>query len=483
MIAALHRVGSAGHVPCRVLVPGRGAIPMQDLLQSFGAWRETDAATISWVLFGLHVLVSCAVSCHIVLTKSNVRSSVGWIGLVILSPFVGTLVYWIFGINRIRRRFAEPLDDPGLVRRTYGLSDAVRVLVNGDEAFPAMLDAIDGATRSVALSTYIFDRDESGLRFVAALAAAQERGVDVRVLVDDFGIRYSRRPVDRDLRARGVRTARFMPLRQLSFIGFINLRSHRKLLVVDGDTAFIGGMNIRHGNCLGSRPGSPVQDVHFGVRGPVVAALARVFEQDWEFAAGETLRLPRPELPQPEGPGRARVIADGPDDDEDRLQWAFLAALSSARRVARIVTPYFLPNEVLVSGLEVALMKGVRVEIVVPRRSNLFYMDWPMAAAFEHFVARGAHVYLADPPFDHSKIFLVDDDWCSVGSSNWDDRSFRLNFELNLAIVDPGLCRRLHALVDRKQAQSRRLSPEELGQLALPWRLRNRFLRLLSPYL
>jgi len=455
---------------------------MQEWLQAFEVWRGSDGAYFSFVLLAVHALVSGLVACHILLTKDNVRAAVGWIGLVFLSPFVGTALYWVFGINRIRRKFAHPIDDPGH-DQYFALSEPAKVLVNGDEAFPEMLAAIEGARDSVALSSYIFDRDESGLRFVAALGAARDRGVDVRVLVDDVGIRYSRPPVDQDLAARQVRTARFMPTRNLSLLGFINLRNHRKLLVVDGETAYVGGMNIRHGNCLRAAPESPVQDVHFRVRGPLVAPLARVFEEDWEFASGEAIRLPRPTADATGYPGRARVIVDGPDDGLDRLQWTFLAALSTATRTARIVTPYFLPNEVLINGFEVAMMRGVTLEIIVPCQSNLFYMDWPMAAVFERLVKRGVNVYLSDPPFDHSKIFLVDEEWCSIGSSNWDDRSLRLNFEVNLEILDRELSRQLHEIVDRKRAAARLLTADELRSRPLPWRLRNRFIRLFSPYL
>lgn len=458
---------------------------MFDALESLRSLSGGDAVAVPAALLVLHVVVAVWASCHILLTKENVRAAVAWIGLVLLSPLVGAVAYWIFGINRVRRRFATPITASEPVRRYLPLHEPIEPLVNGDEAFPAMLDAIAGASRSVALSTYIFDRDESGLRFVEALSAARDRGVAVRVLVDDVGIRYSRPPIDRDLAARGIRTARFMPVRNPSLIGFVNLRSHRKVLVIDGEVGFVGGMNIRHGNCLHCNPAAPVQDVHFRVTGPVVDALAEVFEQDWEFATGETVHLPArfDEAEAAAAPGRVRMIADGPDDGEDRLQWAFLAALGAAGRRARIVTPYFLPNEVLTSGIEAAIHRGIEVEIVVPRRSNLFFFDWPMAAVFEHMVARGARVYLSDPPFDHSKIFLVDEEWCSIGSSNWDDRSFRLNFELNLEVIDARLAARLNEVVDRKKAAAQLLTLEELRAVPLPWRLRNRFARLFSPYL
>ncbi|MEO7361800.1 MAG: phospholipase D-like domain-containing protein, partial [Gemmatimonadaceae bacterium] len=334
--------------------------------------------------------------------------------------------------------------------------------------------------------------------------------VTVRVLVDAVGVRYSRQPIDQLLMARGVKTARFLPVRTLGLLEYINLRSHRKLMLVDGTTAFIGGMNIRHGNLLEANPPAPVQDVHFRVRGAVVAPLSRVFEEDWEFAAREVIHLPRADEtgaqhltadlprsaqtdaqnhPNKESAGHdsrdasARVIADGPDDGEDRLQWVFLSALCTAKKRVRIVTPYFLPNETLISGIEVAVTKGVTVEVIVPRENNLFYMNWVKSSVFTTFVKRGVHVYVSDPPFDHSKLFLVDDEWCSIGSSNWDDRSIRLNFELNLEVHDRVLTTALHQLVDVKRAKARRVTMSELHALSLFHRIRSSFVRLFSPYL
>ena len=447
-----------------------------------------NTSTISAAFGVLHIIVASIACVHILLTKENVRSSVGWMGLVILSPLFGALGYWVFGINRIRRRFARPVSGSFAAQERLALTETLP-LVNGDEAFPVMLQAIESAQHSIAFSSYIFDSDESGVRFVDALANAHARGVEVRVLVDAVGVRYSRPPIDQLLNARGVKTARFLPVRTLGLLEYINLRSHRKLMLVDGTTAFIGGMNIRHGNCLSANPKAPVQDVHFRVRGAVVAPLSRVFEEDWEFAAREVITLPRAGDAPVQHPGvdthdgTARVIADGPDDGEDRLQWVFLSALCTAQKRVRIVTPYFLPNEVLSSGIEVAVTKGVIVELIVPRESNLFYMNWAMASVFTTFVKRGVHVYVSDPPFDHSKLFLVDDDWCSIGSSNWDDRSIRLNFELNLDIRDLALTTALHELVDEKRAKAHRVTMSELRTLSLFHRVRSSFVRLFSPYL
>ena len=168
--------------------------------------------------------------------------------------------------------------------------NVVTPLINGDEAFPAMLAAIAAAKTSIALSSYIFDYDPAGMQFMTALIDAHRRGVAVRVLLDNFGALYSPRSVERALRKAGVAVAPFMS-RRLGNIAFINLRNHRKLLIIDGKVGFIGGMNIRYGNLLAARPPSPVQDIHFRVVGPVIDQMNLVFENDWSFAVGEEARL------------------------------------------------------------------------------------------------------------------------------------------------------------------------------------------------
>jgi cardiolipin synthase len=472
--------------------------------------------TLFNVLALVSIVLAAVAACHIVLTKEDVRSAVAWTGLVFLSPFVGSIVYVILGVNRIHREASKLKKKKGQtevfdlfvggkasetriephVWQMYLLGqkvhpdefvngNSVMPLVNGDQAFPAMLDSISKAKRSIALMTYIFDRDKSGLQFVDALSAAKRNGVDIYVLIDDVGIKYGKPPIDKELRQSGISTGRFMPTRALRFWRFVNLRNHRKILLIDGEQAFIGGMNIRHGNVLEESPDHPIQDIHFRVRGPVIDQMNKIFEDDWLFATGQQISLPvwsgANDL---HNPGvLARVVPDGPDTDMQKLQWLFLGALACAQRSVRIMTPYFLPDEVMTRALQLAALRGVSVEILLPEKSNLFGFDWAMEPDFKRLLESGVKIYRTPQPFDHSKVLVIDDGWCSVGSCNWDARSFRLNFECNLECVSSDLAHQLNDVFAEKRRAGKLVALDVVQSRSVWARIRNRVARLLSPYL
>ncbi len=483
------------------------------------AWAWLNE-TVPHLTTAVLLLVTVLAGAHAVLNKRDVRAAIGWVGLIALVPGVGAVLYALLGVNRIARRasklreqaprvehplagHAVPREDvvarlPEDSRHLASLSllvdrttsrrllsaNLVEPLRDGDEAYPAMIAAIEQAQRSIALATYIFDVDAAGHRFIEALVAARARGVDVRVLVDDAGARYSRPPADRLLRRAGVRTARFLPMLLPWAWPYSNLRNHRKLLVVDGRVGFTGGMNIRGGCLLREAPRHPTADLHFRVRGPVVAHLLDVFEEDWRFSRGEALEGEAWALDLEEAGGAlARGIADGPDEDLDAMRWVFLGAIASARRSLRIVTPYFLPDEAIVTALNVAAMRGVAVDIVLPERGNLRFVEWAMHGELWKVLGRGCRVWLTPPPFDHGKLLVVDAAMCVVGSPNWDPRSLRLNFELGLEIYDQALAETLEALVAEKIAGARQLDAAALEAQPRLLRLRNGVARLFTPYL
>jgi cardiolipin synthase len=472
------------------------------------------------ILLGVsHIVLAVVVSAHIVLTKNDVRAAIGWTGLVWLTPVVGSVLYGLFGINRIRRQAgmlrrgralagggtaelaALPTRDAvlaadtpaslqgiaAMVGRATGLpltsGNAVEPLVNGDEAYPAMLAAIDAAARSVWLATYIFDRGRAGDRFVEALGRAVARGVEVRVLVDGVGAHYSRPSILRALRARQVRVATFLPPRIPLFQPYFNLRNHRKLLVVDGHVGFCGGMNIRDACVLALGLPSATQDVHFRLEGPIVRQLAQAFAFDWAFTTKERLdEAPEASLAAA-GDVAARGVPDGPDEDFETLALVLHGALSQARRSVRLATPYFLPDLPIVDALRIAALRGLRVEIVLPERGNLRLVQWAATAQLGQILNWGCHVYLSRPPFDHSKIFVVDGSWSLIGSANWDPRSLRLNFEYDVECYSKALASRLDALLDAKIASGRRITRADLDRRPLPVRLRDGVARLAQPYL
>ena len=465
-------------------------------------------------------VVACALaSGHALLHKRDHRAATIWIGVVWVLPGLGPLLYLAFGVNRIRRHaiklavhknysravpenLGEPEHDGAehlkhiaavvsrVVTQPLTTGNKIEPLINGDEAFPAMLAAIEGAKKSVALCTYIFDNDESGRSFVAALARAMQRGVAVRVLVDSAGARYTLPPITWKLRAVKIPFAKFLPTSLFTpwRVATINLRNHRKSLIIDGELAFTGGMNIRHGNILGATTHRPakhlVQDLHFCVTGPVVEELQEAFANDWNFTTGEILdgELWFPELRETGGI-IARVIPDGPDGDFENVRWTLLAALAEAQTSVKIVTPYFLPDNALITALNLAALRGVRVDIILPAENNLPFVHWASRSLWWQMLERGCNIWLTPPPFDHSKLMVVDGHWVSFGSANWDARSLRLNFELNVEGYGRAFAGEMEKIVAQKISHARPVTLAEVDGRTLPVKLRDALARLFSPYL
>lgn len=467
------------------------------------------------VIAEAHLLLAVAVTLHVLLRKRDIGGSIGWIGIAWLAPFLGSMLYLVFGINRVTRRahrlrarrpwrgsggqteaqiertdHLAPLDRTArrLTRRPAEGGNIVTMLRNGDEAYPVMIEAIDQAQTSIALSSYIFDADTAGQAMIAALAAAQARGVAVRVLVDGYGSGYFWAATYRRLRRAGVPVARFLHSHLPWRMPFINLRTHKKILCIDGRLGFTGGLNISSDNLVAAAapaaqaPDKLVRDMHFRVEGPVVAQLTDAFAEDWVFTTGETL-TGAAWFPTPDAVGTmvARVVTSGPDQDLEKIEYLALQAIASAERSIRIMTPYFLPDDRMLTALGLAAIRGVRVDVIVPRRSDHRVVDWAFRAQIGPLAATGAKIWQSPPPFEHSKLMTVDGLWCLIGSSNWDMRSFRLNFELNMEIYDADLAARLDQFMIR--AQRRRLSARRLAKRTLPWRLRDAAARLMLPYL
>jgi cardiolipin synthase len=455
------------------------------------------------------LVLAIGTTIHILLRKREVASAVGWIGLVWFAPILGAISYALFGVNRVRSRARQlrPTDDdpegapavPYLRGEADGMDPLARgigritarplltatevtIYQNGDAAYPPMLAAIEAAKSSIGMSSYIFRSDVWGGRFIAALADAKRRGVEVRVLIDGIGGGWLLSPTYRRLRGEGVRAARFMHSLLPWRMPFINLRNHKKVLVLDGMVAFTGGMNIADENVMATRPKMPVQDVHFRIDGPVVSQLAEAFADDWAFVTGEDLKGAAwlPAIPPSEGPS-ARVIDSGPDEDLEKIEFAVLQAVACAQESIDVMTPYFLPDERLITALSLAAMRGVTVNVVVPQKSNHMLVDWGTHANIGPLLGDGVHIWRSPPPFHHTKIMVVDQEWCLIGSCNWDIRSFRLNFELCTEVYDRDLARALTSIMVGSRASE--LTQADLDRRSLAIRLRDAGARLMLPYL
>lgn len=478
---------------------------MTDLLAFL---TPTSSGISLWVGF----LIALVVTAHILLTKANVTAAVGWIGLIWFAPYMGAVFYLVLGVNRVQRRAQKmrrrevqsatstrdpQITSPGdehmhalaralglITRRPIETGNSIHILHNGDEAYPVMLTAISSAKASICLSSYIMRADRTGLTFVIALQAAQTRGVAVRVIVDGVGSGWIRSPICTALRRAGVPVGRFMHSPMPWRMPFLNLRSHKKILVVDGAIGFTGGINIADQNVMALNTPHPVQDTHFQITGPVVGQLVEAFALDWLFVAEERLDgvawFPTEvELATDATP--ARVVTAGPDRDIEKIEYAVLEALACARSSVQIMTPYFLPDERLITALSLAAMRGVAVDVVLPEHSDHTLIDWAMPANVGPFLQGGGRIWRSPRPFRHSKVMVVDSQWCLIGSSNWDIRSFRLNFELCVEVYDKGLARTLEDLMLRYRGTP--LTRDDIRTRRLPRRLRDAATRLLLPYL
>lgn len=469
-----------------------------------------------WGLLLIQVVAATAAVIHILLNKSDPRAALGWIGVCVLFPLAGPLLYYTFGINRVRTR-AQKLDQSATFRIGAGyrrsldksefaesenllpsaladlaaasnrIADSplvpgnkIEVLHNGEEAYPAMLAAIDGAEKRLYLTTYIFETNPPGREFIRALARAHERGVDVRVLLDGVGEYYAFPRAGAMLRKQGVPTVRFLPPRLFPPSLKVNLRNHRKILVADGHTAFTGGMNIGGRHLSGNE--DRVVDMHFCLRGAVARQIEQVFLDDWAFVTGDQDRVEL-EASSEAGDAVCRVIMDGPNEDIDTLSTLLLSAICAAKRRIHLMTPYFLPSAEVVAALQAAALRGVDVTIILPGQNNLPFVHWASRHSLGALLRRGVRVFYQPAPFAHTKLFLVDDGYALIGSANIDPRSLRLNFELNVEVYQAELAETLSAHFDTVRKRSNELTPEQLEARSLPVRLKDSFAWLFSPYL
>ena len=476
-----------------------------------------DFALQTLIAMVFHAILAPATALHALMYKRDPRTAFGWIAVCILFPLAGPGLYVLFGLNRARGRaqrlglkqlgyahergalIAAPQPLPAVVDPAYtkltrigqALSrhpllpgNQVDTLINGEQAYPAMLESITAARHHILLSTYLLDHDDTGQAFTQALAQAVARGVAVRVLIDGFGDCYSWPRSSRRLRQAGVRVARFLPPRLLPPSLAINMRNHHKILVVDDRVGYTGGMNLgdRHRITQAGKR-QPTADLHFRLQGPVVQQMREEFLRLWRLTTGCTDEPPCQSPGEQTGSLLCRTITDGPDEDLDRLTMLLTAAIAEARHSIRIMTPYFLPPRELVGALQAAAIRGVDVLVLLPAVNNLPFVHWATRNMLWELLFRGVRVCYQPPPFQHGKLFVVDHDYSLIGSTNWDPRSLRLNFELQVAVYGAEFAAPLIALIDEAAARGRAITLAEVDGRPLHERFRDSLCWLFSPYL
>ncbi|MFN3310406.1 MAG: cardiolipin synthase, partial [Thermomonas sp.] len=421
-------------------------------------------------------------------------------------PYLGFAVYYFFGPQRIvrhrrrrRRHHASlPADATGddsaelrtLAHATTGLAPStartVQLLVDGGSTYPALLEAIASARDHIHLEYYIYQPDRTGTALREALTERARAGVKVRLLLDAVGSKQAKRRFFAPLLAAGGELAWFHPVRPWTpwKRPWMNLRTHRKLVVIDGRVGFLGGINITDEEDERLREDA-YRDLHLRVEGDIVRSLQEVFVEDWAYATerddfvGEVVRAMPTPMP---GPVRAQLLTSGPDSPWEPIHRMYVAAIHAATRRVWLTTPYFVPGEAAMMALTSAALGGLDVRLLVPRVSDSRLVTWCVRSYFDDLLAAGVKVYEYGPRMLHSKALLVDDALAIVGSANFDHRSFRLNFEASLLFDDAGVAAALAQQIEREFACAPRVRPDRPRPL---WRVRlpEALARLLAPLL
>ena len=464
----------------------------------------------------------------VVARRKEPSSTAAWILALVFLPVVGATLFLLFGRDRVRlpaqwkrdadrvlelRQRARPSWEPLPVAESSALAEAepvereifriaaalagaeptagneVELLLDGDATYEAIGRAIDGAKVQVHAEYYLIRADATADWFRDRLIEAARRGVEVKLLVDGYGSFWLKKRWLKELREAGVEVQVFLPARLLLFQP-MNLRNHRKIVVVDGEVAFSGGINI--GDEYKGKFG-PWRDAHMAIRGPAVVQLRAVFVQDWHFATGKEppRRLPAPEATSAktgdaDGSSGATVaiVRSGPDIEgspRETIHRVFFSAITLAKQRVYITTPYFIPDRSIVVALQTAALRGVVVRLLFPSKSNHKFVFQAGRSFYEELLEAGVEIYEYGPGMIHAKTMVVDGRVALVGSANMDLRSFRLNFEVHAVIRDAAVARELTRVFEADLAVSERIELDRFRQRPRPMRVLEGAARLLSP--
>lgn len=473
---------------------------------------------VHWIFIVLYVAVIVGIMLTVLMDNRQPAKTIAWVLVLLFVPVVGIVLYIFFGQNTrkmklisgrsldqlSKRSMLEFVEQRNLRMPEYFSSlvrlftnqslslpfkdNAVEFYTDGYQFFPALLQAIKGATNHIHLDTYIFADDPLGRLLSDALIAKAREGVEVRLIYDDVGCwRVPERFFDR-MRQAGVKVRSFMPVRFPAFTSKVNYRNHRKVCVIDGTQGFIGGMNIALRYVKGLHDGTlPWRDTHMRLRGSVVYALQRAFLVDWYFVDRTLINDHRYYPPMPwhiSNDSLAQVVTSSPIAQWPDIMQGYVRILLEAKRYVYMETPYFLPTEPVLFAMRTAALAGVDVRLLIPRRSDAWLIQLASMSYVTETLEAGVKVRLYEKGFNHSKLLVADDQISTCGSTNIDFRSFENNFEANVFFYDRQTALRIKDIYMRDEDCSINFSEaRELHHRPYMHRFVESLLRLLSPLL
>lgn len=467
---------------------------------------------IAYVLITLRCIIS------ILLHGNRPTKSLSWLFAVIIFPYIGALLYYMFGINRRKfeyfksrqsekkevfdeefkslndlenRAKLSALKEEKLARLIYKSTllapyygNKVTLLNDGETTFKSIFEAIEKAERFIHLQYYIFKEGELTQRFYDIFKEKIDQGVEIRLIYDSLGSFSFRGKTIKRFKKIGVKAYPMLPVRFGNLLFTLNYRNHRKIIVIDGKIGFTGGVNVTDKYIKPISNLGVWQDVHLKLEGPVVASLHRVFIKDYYFASDDENLFKKKYIPKvnEEGTHVVQIVAAGPDAEQPAILQQYVSMINCAEKRVCIANPYFIPTPSIIEALKIAIQSGVEVALLIPEKSDSKMAKYSMMSRMEQLLAVGVKVYLR-PDFSHSKMVLIDGEIASVGSGNFDYRSFEHNFETNALLYNKGLTKALQKEFEKVCEDCTCLSYETFKKRPIKNKLLEGMAKLFSPLL
>lgn len=476
----------------------------------------------------IYLLILFLVCIRIIYDTSNNTKTLAYLLFAIFAPFIGMAFYFLFGINyRNRKMYSKKLINnhtiaaklKGYIHQysleTFNQSDAtvknykelanmlltestspltsdneVTLLLNGENKFPELIRALKAAKQHIHIEYYIVEDDETGKEIESVLIQKAGEGVQVRFIYDDYGSRSIRKTLVPRLRNAGIKAYPFFKVRFITLANRLNYRNHRKIVVIDGKTGFLGGINISDRYVNTTERANKVfwRDTHLRLDGPAVQYLQYLFLCDWNFCADAPLEPdnllfpPLSSIPK-RGNKIVQIAASGPDSETPVILYSIIQAINLASKEILISTPYFVPNESLLDALRIASLGGLKIKIILPLKSDSSIVDLAVQSYYNELLSVGIEIYRYQKGFMHAKTIVFDGQLAMVGTSNMDIRSFDLNFEVNAIVYDKEIAEKLQETFYDDLNDSVRVDTLDWGNRTAIRKLTEKAFRLISPLL
>ncbi len=472
----------------------------------------------------VYILIVVVVCLRVVYDTRSTTKTMAYLLLCIFLPIAGVLFYLIFGINYWKRKQYDKKSDEDekvlqSLKRDMGVfvdeivkpekmtdddnkelasmlskllhspltaGNKVKIFVNGEEKFPEVLQALRDAKHHIHLEYYIYEQDHIGKEIENILIEKAKQGVQVRFIYDDFGSPAINKKMETRLHNAGVEIHPFQKILFYLLANRLNYRNHRKIIIIDGQTAFTGGINVSD-KYINNKPGQLFwRDTHVRIDGPGVFYLQFLFITDWNFCAAKKMKIDKLHfLTSTNFKENAftQVVASGPDSSQPSILYSMLQAIYLAKKEIFITTPYFIPGEGILEALGIAALSGISVKLLVPGKGDSILVNSAAKSYYEKLLVAGVEIYRYQKGFVHAKTLVADSKLSIIGTANTDFRSFELNFEVNVIIYDDKISRKLRDIFFEDLKDAKKINPKEWCNRSVVKQLPEKIARLFSPVL